>query len=461
MKVNKKLKLQYLVQNSFFVLLFVSLIILIGFLGNQFIYVKDMTQANRSVLTQGSIEVLDGMDGPVSLTVFASNDDANKGETFRQGIVNFIAKYQRAKSDFTIKFINPIEEPKLAQELGIRTDGEVIVEYNKRTESITPPFAEQDLTNLLVRLSRSNEKPLMYLDGHGEKNLIGIKTNDLGGFGSQLKKRGLKLSNPDLITINRVPEEGAMLIIASPQVDVSEVEADKILNYVNTGGNLLWLLDDNDFKGLDKLAKYLGLKVSKESVVDPSSFRSGGDESITFGVKYGDHPITRNFMLRTLYDSAHEVLAKGTYENGWEVTDLIDVAAGGWLSSNNKDENDKLNFIEGEDKAGPINIAVALKRKYEEKGQRVVVVGNASFLSNTFITSGGNLDLGINIINWLAGDDQLITIQPMPLKDINVTIPSDSKSVFLAWVVFHVFQYFIPIGLLVLGFVIWFKRRKA
>ena len=57
MKVNKKLKLQYLVQNSFFVLLFVSLIILIGFLGNQFIYVKDMTQANRSVLTQGSIEV--------------------------------------------------------------------------------------------------------------------------------------------------------------------------------------------------------------------------------------------------------------------------------------------------------------------------------------------------------------------------------------------------------------------
>ncbi len=63
MKVNKKLRLQYLVQNSFFVLLFISLVILIGYLGNQFVYVKDMTQANRSVLTQGSIEILDGMDG--------------------------------------------------------------------------------------------------------------------------------------------------------------------------------------------------------------------------------------------------------------------------------------------------------------------------------------------------------------------------------------------------------------
>jgi len=66
MKVNKKLRLQYLVQNSFFVLLFISLVILIGYLGNQFVYVKDMTQANRSVLTQGSIEILDGMDGPVT-----------------------------------------------------------------------------------------------------------------------------------------------------------------------------------------------------------------------------------------------------------------------------------------------------------------------------------------------------------------------------------------------------------
>ena len=120
-----------------------------------------------------------------------------------------------------------------------------------------------------------------------------------------------------------------------------------------------------------------------------------------------------------------------------------------------------MNFVKGEDKAGPINIGIALKRKYGEKGQRVVVVGNASFLSNTFITSGGNLDLGINIINWLAGDDQLITIQPMPLKDINVSIPNDSKSVFIAWTIFHAFQYFIPIGLFVLGFVVWFKRRKA
>jgi hypothetical protein len=127
----------------------------------------------------------------------------------------------------------------------------------------------------------------------------------------------------------------------------------------------------------------------------------------------------------------------------------------------NGGKNQKAVFDDKKDKRGPINIGVALEREYGKKGQRVVIMGNASFLSNTFITNGGNLDFGINIINWLAGDDSLITIQPMPLKDINVTIPSDNKSFVIAWMVFHGFQYIIPLGFFIAGFWLWWKRRKA
>ena len=223
----------------------------------------------------------------------------------------------------------------------------------------------------------------------------------------------------------------------------------------------MWLLDDSNLQGLEDVAKYIGLEVSQTKVVDPGSLQFGGNEDMTFALAYGNHPITQNFMLRTQFMNAHEVNAVGTYENGWEVSSLIEVGATGWLPSNTKPLRDKLIFDGSIDKAGPINIAVALNRKYGEKGQRVVVVGNASFLSNYYITSGGNLDLGINMVNWLVGDDSLITIQPSPLKDVNVTIPSDAKSVFVAWTVFHMFQYFIPIGLFILGFLFWFRRRKA
>ena len=461
MKINRKQRIQYLFQNSFFILLFIALIFLLGVVANQYVFVKDMTQASRSVLTKGSIEILKKMDGPVNFTVFATNDDANKGDNFRKGLLDFISKYQREKKDIQVEFINPTLEPKLVEDLGIRTDGEVIVEYNKRTEHITPPFAEQELTNLLVRLARTNNKPIMYLDGHGEKNLLGLKNHDLGAFGEQLERKGFKFSNPDLTALSEVPKEGAMLVIASPQVPVTKPEAQKIFRYVENGGNIFWLLDEDNYQGLDELAVYLGLQISDGKVVDKSSLNFGSSEDISYALVYGDHPITRNFMLRTQYSDAYQIQAKDSYENGWEVSDLIEVAPNGWLSSNKKPQDDKLIFDKEFDKKGPINIAVALKRKYGDKGQRVVVVGNASFLSNYFITSGGNLDLGINMINWLAGDDQLITIQPKPLKDVNVNIPGDDKGRLIAWTIFHLFQYFIPIGLFVLGFWVWYKRRKA
>jgi len=461
MKVNPKLRLQILIQNSFFVVLFIALIFLLGFVANQYKFAKDITQANRNTLTTGSINVLKQMQGPITLTVFASEDDVNNGDTFRQGIINFMARYQRTKPDINVKFISPIKEPKLAQENGIKEDGEVVVEYQKRSEHIKPPFAEQEMTNLFMRLSRTSQQAVMYLDGHGERNLIGLKNNDVGEFGKQLESKGLKFANLNLTIEPEVPLNGSMLVIASPQKNISPIEAKKIKKFLESGGNLLWLLDDNNFHGLDEIATYLGLSVSSVQVIDPAYGSEGSNENIAYASSYGEHAITKNFMLGTRFSNAHEVNAKGTLDNGWEVSKLIEVSPNGWLESTQVMANQKPTFDKSKDKPGPINIAVALQRVYGKKGQRVVVVGNGNFLSNTFIINGGNLDLGINMINWLSGDDNLISIQPMPLKDVNVTIPDNKISFIIAWTIFHSFQYFIPIGFFVVGILFWFKRRKA
>lgn len=464
MKINRKLRLQLLAQNWMFVLVFLALILMLGYLSSQYRWAKDITQANRNILTQGSVNVLKQMDGDINITVYATNDDANNGDTFRKGMQDFVARYQREKKNVFITFVNPSEEPKLAQEAGVKVDGETIVEYNKRSEHITPPFAEQEMTNLLVRLSRTNNQPVMYLDGHGERLLQGMKNHDLGEFGKQLESKGFKFSNPDLTIAQAVPANGSMLVIAAPQVDVSAVEAKKIKAYIEAGGNVLWLLDDNKLHGLQEVAEYLGIKVSPGIVVDRAAEQYGADPKMAFASQYGDHPITRNFMLRTVFPEAHEVDGQASDDLGWKVGRLIDVAPNGWLESDvipAGAQDLKVRFDQGKDKAGPINVGVALEREYGKKGQRVVVVGNANFLANTFITNGGNLDLGINIINWLAGDDRLITIQPMPLKDINVNIPATDEGRLIAWIVFHAFQYFIPVGLFVAGFFLWWKRRKA
>ena len=393
------------------------------------------------------------MKSPVNITIFVQKDD-----DYRKTINDFVTRYQRAKPDIKVKYVNPSEEPKQAQDAGIRADGEFVVEYEKRSEHLLPPIVEQDMTNLLVRLSRSQKRTVMYLDGHGERSLIGEKNHDLGEFGRQLQKKGFKLANPDLTIAQEVPTNGAMLVIASPQVDVAVPEVNKIKNYLDHGGNLLWLIDQESLHGLLPLAEQLGLVLTPGTVVDMTSKDKGADIKVAFSNQYAQHAITNSMVnLRTLFPLARQIDANSP-DGTWSITRLIDVAPNGWLETDKLDGN--ISFNDKRDIRGPINIAVAMERKVENKSQRVVVVGNGSFLANTFIANGGNLDLGVNIVNWLAGDDTLITIQPKLLKDVNVVIPSDTKNYILAMLVFFGFRLFLPIALLVAGVVIWLKRRK-
>jgi hypothetical protein len=457
MNITRKLRFQLLVQNGFFVVLFLLLMILLGYLASQYHYAKDITQANRNFITQGSVNVLNQMKDPINITVYATKDNVATDDNFRKSMVEFIKRYQDKKKDINLKFINQALEPKLVQEAGVKEDGEVVVEYNKRSEHILPPISEQDMTNLLVRLSRTSQQAIMYLDAHGERNLLGIKNHDLGEFGKQLEVKGFKFANPDLLVAQGVPTNGAMLVIASPQVDISDAEVKKIKTYLDGGGNLLWLLDDDNLHGLKEIADYIGLQVSHGMVVDPTS----GQFANVFGSVYGAHAITMNFTMPTGFHEAHQVTAQGTDENGWKVSNLVEVARNGWLTADKVTGGELPDFNPDKDKRGPINIGVALERTYGKKGQRIVVMGNGNFLSNTFIANYGNLDFGVNIVNWLAGDDNLITIQPMPLKDVNVTIPDSTTGVAIAWTVFHAFQWFLPIGMMIAGFVFWWKRRKA
>ncbi|HYG32162.1 MAG TPA: ABC transporter, partial [Methylophilaceae bacterium] len=242
-------------------------------------------------------------------------------------------------------------------------------------------------------------------------------------------------------------------------IDIPEVEVQKILEYIKAGGNVLWLLDDERLHGLQPVAEYLGLEITPGMVIDMSSSQYGADPKIAFANQYADHAITKNFMLRTLFPEARKVDAQDSFEYGWKVTRLIDVAPNGWYETG--PVGAKVSFDEKSDIPGPVNVALALERVYGKKGQRVVIVGNANFLSNTFLANGGNLDLGINMVNWLAGDERLITIQPKPIKDVNVIIPSDPVGKIMAALVFFGFRLVLPIALLVAGVVIWWRRRKA
>jgi ABC-type uncharacterized transport system involved in gliding motility auxiliary subunit len=217
---------------------------------------------------------------------------------------------------------------------------------------------------------------------------------------------------------------------------------------------LLWLIDQEPLYGLEPIAEQLGLILTPGTVVDPDSIERGGRPvmAIAAAGNYSSHPIVRAFRLNTLFPFARALTT--TQIADWNVIRLIEVAPRGWIETDSLDR--RIVFDQGRDIPGPATISLAFERSRNERTQRVVVVGSGHFLANTYLGNGGNLDLGINMVNWLMGDDTLIAVQPRRIPDASLTL---SK----AWLLSIVGAYLIvlPLLLLGLGALIWWRRGRA
>jgi len=441
--------MRLLIQNGLFVLLLLLLVGLLGYLGREYNVQWDISQNGRNTLNQASAEILQKMDGPVTVTVYVTDQDARLGD-IRNIISEFLRLYQRIKPDFTFTFIDPTEHPKVTQEEGIKVNGEMVVTFNGRSEHLTI-VNEQVFTNLLIRLVRSGEKLVMGLSGHGERRLDGRANHDLGEFGKQLSMKGFKTDSLNLAIAQDVPINASVLIIASPQVDLLKGEVDKILAYVARGGNLLWLIDQESLRGLQPLAEKLSLTLTPGVVVDPQSQQLKAPITFALGANYGQHPITRNFNNITIFPFARQISLNESKE--WNSVSLVEVAQNGWVETG-KLESD-VTFDEMYDVAGPISIAAALRRTLQDREQHVVVIGNGHFLANSYLGNGSNLDFGINLINWLVEDENLITIQPRATLDSNLTMSKSALTVIVS-----VFLIILPLFFLVCGITVWWQRSR-
>jgi ABC-type uncharacterized transport system involved in gliding motility auxiliary subunit len=443
-------RLRHLAQNGSFVVLVVVLTALIAVVARQHAVQWDLTSSGRNSLSAASVDVLRKLAGPIVVTAYATPHDPRLGD-LRKHIGDFIARYQRAKHDVQLNFIDPRERPKAAAKAGVQVNGELVVEYRERSERLST-LSEFDFTNLLIRLSRTESRLVMSLDGHGERSLVGAANHDLGDFGKQLASKGLSVNALNLAIAPQVPDDVSVLVVASPQIDVPPAEVAKLISYVERGGNLLWLIDQEPLNGLQELAERIGLVLSPGVVVDPDAIEHGGRPVMSVAAPggYGGHPVLESMRVNTLFPFARAINVNEF--DGWRSTPLVEVAARGWIETD--DLGGRIVFDKARDTPGPVQIAVALERMREEKTQRVVIVGSGHFLANMYLGNGGNLDLGVNIVNWLAGDERLISIQPRSAPDTTLTL---SKGGLLAIVV--TFLIVVPIVLLATGALIWWRRR--
>jgi ABC-type uncharacterized transport system involved in gliding motility auxiliary subunit len=458
-------------QNLAFVVLLLLITGALAWLSTRYVYQADWTASGRNTLSPASIELLGKLSGAVAITSYA-----RETPLLRKHISELVGRYQRYKHDLTLKFVNPDVEPQKVRELNITTDGELVIEYGGRTEQLSD-MTENGLTNMLQQLARGGERRLAFLTGHGERSSTGGQNFDVSGWARQLETKGIKVSEINLATTPEIPADVTVLVIAAPQVDLLPGEAGHIRDYLKRGGNLLWLADpDPDQKpgahGLEPLAQDLGVQFERGIVVDPNVSQVGqmlfgtSDPRVALVASYPPHDITRNFELNTLFPLAGGLRAEAA--GGWQATPILQTLSNTWLETGKV--SGQISYDEGTDQPGPVDIGLALSRPRpapagqapaaaDQKAgaalQRVVVVADGDFVSNSFLGLGGNLQLALNIVNWLSSDDALIDIPARTAPDLSLQL---SRTEIM--IIGGGFLLLVPVLLLGSGLFIWFRRRR-
>ena len=394
--------------------------------------------------------VLANLDGPVEITAFAR--DSQLGQT-RRAITALVDRYRRQSPSVALAFVDPDQAPDRVRELGIQMDGELVISHRGRREHVRQ-LTEQGLTNALHRLARGGDRRVFFLAGHGERRHDGIANHDYGGWTAEFDAQGLQVETLDLVTTRALPAHADLLVIAAPRTDLLSGELALMREYLDGGGNLLWLRDTDESASVAPIAEWLGVEAGPGIVVDPTT-RLLGIERPDFALvnSYPRHPATADFAAVTLFPRARPITGAA---EGWQAVPLLSTAAESWVETGSL--TDAIEYDDETDSAGPVTLALALSRArpgVEGEQQRVIVTGDADFLSNAYLGNGGNRELGTRLVNWLANDDALIRIPPRAASGRVL----EMTPLMIAVLGFG-FLLVIPAALVAAGMTVWYRRRR-
>lgn len=461
MKISRKTHLEIRLQNLIFTLLFLIVTGLLAWLSTQYSHRFDWTYGHQHTLSDASRKVLDLIEGKAKVQAFV-RDNAD----LRRPIRDLVERYNAYRQVLDLEYVNPDTHPDRVRELQIRVDGEAIVEYQGRSEKLTD-LDESTLTSTLQRLQAPEKRRMVYLQGHGERSPEGRLDHDDQQFMTELGKKGISNGVVNLALSGRVPEGTDVLVIAGPRSPILPGEQHLIDDFIQKGGSLFLMLDKGERRGLEGLLKQFAIDVLPGTVVDASTQVLGIDDpTFALVIDYPPHLLTQGLEQMTMFPSASALRSTG--DGAFEKEPLLTTLERTWTELDQI--KDKVTFEKEKGEVrGPLTLAYALTRptavegaktinpdnRTDVKEQRIIVVGDGDFLSNSYLGNGGNVDLGVRMAQWLTHADSMIQIPKVNVPDRKIDLSALESSVIAV-----IFLIVLPALLIAIGAWIWYRRRN-
>jgi ABC-type uncharacterized transport system involved in gliding motility auxiliary subunit len=433
----------------------IAILALLNFLGFRHSKRFDLTSEKLFSVSDQTRKIVGGLQKDVTIVRFARPSDATP-ET--QRFTDLMIEYKHLGPHFQFKDVNPQEKPEVAKEYGAKHIGDVIVASGDQKVNLegSPEggFSEADVTNTILKVTRDTVKTVCFVTGHGEKSLTDSSVDGYAQMAENLKKETYSTNSINLVS-GGIPSDCNVVVIAGPTKPFFPQETAMVSKFLDAGGKVLIEIDPETDPKLDSILQPWNVNVGNNVVIDASGMGQllGAGPEIPLVVQYGDSPITKSLQRQmTYFPVARTVSIADKSKSDPEAVELLKTSPQSFTKV--KLEH-TVKYDPKTDTLGPLSLGVAASRKVDDKSARLVVIGDSDFATNQVLGGpGSDGDLFLNSVNWLAQDENLISIRPKPETSRHITL-TVAQATALAWID----RFFLPGLVIVVGISIWWKRR--
>lgn len=478
---------------------FIILSILIGWFGTSIKGRLDLTEDKIFTLSPATEEIVGQLDDLLTIDLYMSKDPPVQVSPVSRDINDFLDDVE-SSSDGMVKIARHFPEDdekalKKADNAGIppiqfnvRSQGELQIKTGYMGLALTyldkrevVPFIqsvdgfEYRLASLVNKMldDRSQKKIVAFLSGHQEMEI----SRELASFASVLNQQYQVIT---LATNEGIPidlEDVDVLMITSPKSRIGETHRESIKNYITDGGKAFIaiepvLVDFNQLAGIpnrdssaDFILSEFGISVESDLVFDLQSnetlaFGTGGAGNVYLPYPYW---VKANVVDSKIGGEVSNVVMPWASTVGildlpdseYTVSPLISTTEFGSIDMNLRNlrpnsptfsETTGDNFVLSD-------LGVALEHS---NGSRMVITGDADWISETATRFNSNVLLGLNIIDWLAQEDNLASVRSKVVSERNLVFSSDRHR--------NIVQYSniggVPLAFIILGLARFMQRRS-
>jgi ABC-type uncharacterized transport system involved in gliding motility auxiliary subunit len=434
----------------------------------------DLSPTKALSLSQQTQEVLRSLTQDTLVTLFFGGTP----DTY-QGYEDLFRRYASESPHFQHRILYRDRNLALAQEYNATHYGATVVEYGGQRKLLPAP-TEELVTQALFQLQHGQKKTIYFIGGHGETDPFSNQAKE--GYSeatAALRNENFVIKPLQLVRGAGLPEDAALVVVSGPRTDFLPEELALLDGYVQKGGHLLLMIDPLVAPNLTAFLAQYGIQLAEDLVYDPENRLFGGDALSPIVSLYNvGVPIVKDFQVNTIFTLARSVEPMTPSPNPAIIAaPFCRTGPGSWarFSPTAHAPTTAMEFEGTKARPGPISLAVAatINLDYKSDGAieeknptdtpgraaRLVVYGDSDFASNARLSLLGNKDLFLNTVQWLVGEEQLITQRPTDqetapkLSNVTLTARESRRLFWLAAVIE-------PSLVLVIGALVSVYRRR-